>query len=199
MIVTRKRLDKFITDVADIKPKNNFDNKIKCYYSKFDGSYFTMVGMENYFKPLFKRGIIEQLQAISSDSKVTAIGFSPTKQKWYGWSHRAIYGFGVGSTCGSGDCHYQPSNEAEFVRDCIEFWHDKKSNEWTKAHVTEERGIRGVQIDWKYNNKTRNKKVRNVISGCFISFPKEFGRGYWVAKSLEDAKQMAIDFANGVS
>lgn len=25
-----------------------------------------------------------------------AIGFSEKEQKWYGWSHRAIYGFGIG-------------------------------------------------------------------------------------------------------
>lgn len=24
------------------------------------------------------------------------VGFSPTKKKWYGWSHRAVAGFGVG-------------------------------------------------------------------------------------------------------
>ena len=24
------------------------------------------------------------------------VGFSPSKKKWYGWSHRAITGFGVG-------------------------------------------------------------------------------------------------------
>ena len=26
----------------------------------------------------------------------SAIGFSEKEQKWYGWSHRAIYGFGIG-------------------------------------------------------------------------------------------------------
>lgn len=30
------------------------------------------------------------------DSSVTSIGFSETHGKWYGWSHRAIHGFGVG-------------------------------------------------------------------------------------------------------
>lgn len=32
-----------------------------------------------------------------------AIGFSPTRQKWYGWSHRAVAGFGVGSKVRPGD------------------------------------------------------------------------------------------------
>ena len=42
-----------------------------------------------------KRGIIPQL--ISPDHKVCSIGYSPKDGKWYGWSHRAICGFRVGS------------------------------------------------------------------------------------------------------
>lgn len=64
--------------------------------------------------------------------KIHSIGFSEKEQKWYGWSHRAIYGFGIGSKVKKGDCAY-----------------------------TEE-------------------------------------RGEWTAKTLEDAKQMAMDFAKGV-
>ena len=32
------------------------------------------------------------------------IGFSEKEQKWYGWSHRAIYGFGIGDEVKEGDC-----------------------------------------------------------------------------------------------
>ncbi len=39
-------------------------------------------------------------------NKVDSIGFSEEEQKWYGWSHRAIYGFGVGSKVKKGDCAY---------------------------------------------------------------------------------------------
>lgn len=34
---------------------------------------------------------------------VCSIGFSEKEQKWYGWSHRGIYGFGIGSTVRNGD------------------------------------------------------------------------------------------------
>lgn len=30
-------------------------------------------------------------------------GFNPEEQKWYGWSHRAIHGFGVGDVAKEGD------------------------------------------------------------------------------------------------
>lgn len=62
-----------------------------------------------------------------------SIGFSEKEQKWYGWSHRAIYGFGIGSKVKKGDAGYNPE------------------------------------------------------------------KGEWVAKTLDDAKKMAIDFAEGVS
>ena len=78
-----------------------------------------------------KRGIQPQKQD-SSHSRCS-IGFSVKDGKWYGWSHRALYGFKKGSKCEKGDCHY-----------------------------TEE-------------------------------------RGEWTAENITDAKQMACDFAEGVS
>lgn len=42
-----------------------------------------------------KYGITE-FEKKNSDSSVSTIGFSPKDKKWYGWSHRAIYGFKVG-------------------------------------------------------------------------------------------------------
>jgi hypothetical protein len=36
----------------------------------------------------------------------TGLGFSEKEQKWYGWSHRAIYGFGVGTKIKKGDVVY---------------------------------------------------------------------------------------------
>lgn len=34
---------------------------------------------------------------VTGGSDTATIGFSKKEQKWYGWSHRAIYGFGVGA------------------------------------------------------------------------------------------------------
>ncbi len=36
--------------------------------------------------------------------KVCSIGFCEKKQKWYGWSHRAIYGYGIGHIAKKGNC-----------------------------------------------------------------------------------------------
>jgi len=52
---------------------------------------------------LAKRYGIEQFEKPYPDSQIKHIGFAPTSQKWYGWSHRAIYGFKVGDTVKKGD------------------------------------------------------------------------------------------------
>jgi len=51
---------------------------------------------------LFKRGIKPE-KADPSDS-ICSIGFCILQQKWYGWSHRAICGFGIGDVVKEGDC-----------------------------------------------------------------------------------------------
>lgn len=35
------------------------------------------------------------------------LGFSESEQKWYGWSHRARYGWGIGDTYKKGDSGFE--------------------------------------------------------------------------------------------
>ena len=49
-----------------------------------------------------KRGIAPILR--TNQSNVCSIGYCSRDGKWYGWSHRAIYGFKVGDTIKEGDC-----------------------------------------------------------------------------------------------
>ena len=51
---------------------------------------------------IVKRGI--KPEKADPSHNVCSIGFCEKKQKWYGWSHRAIYGFGVGDEVKEGDC-----------------------------------------------------------------------------------------------
>jgi hypothetical protein len=82
-----------------------------------------------------KRGIRPERR--TPESNVCSIGFSGHDGKWYGWSHRAIFGFKIGSKCAKGHCHYKPRSHG--------------------------------------------------------------GRGQWTARTVADARQMACDFAEGVS
>jgi hypothetical protein len=73
-------------------------------YAK-DGSY---IGNEDVAKRLYEKyGIIPQRS--TDKHTVSSIGKSETDGKWYGWSHRAIYGFQVGDKIKDGDCGFDPS------------------------------------------------------------------------------------------
>ncbi|MGL5691381.1 MAG: hypothetical protein ACRDD8_11270 [Bacteroidales bacterium] len=37
----------------------------------------------------------------------TGVGFHEPTQTWWGWSHRAAYGFSIGSVVKKGDCAYK--------------------------------------------------------------------------------------------
>ncbi len=190
-----KKLQEFINSIAIIGNSTIPDDDGKIYYSKIDGSYLTRVGMEDDLNFLLKIGITEQVQ--------NGLGFNPIEQKWYGWSHRAIFGFGIGSECKKGHCHFEPSNIEEFKEDCLRFWGDTDMEETHKINPIAEEGTQdgklGIWVRYTYDDKTPNEKSRGQISGVFSEYPKKFGKGEWVAKTIEDAKQMAIDFNRGVS
>ncbi len=93
-----------------------------------------------------RRGIKPEL--VSGSHNVCSIGFCEREQKWYGWSHRALYGFGVGDAVAEGDLTATSG------------WTD----EWLRKHPEDD-----------------------------ISLPVGFK-----AKTLEDAKRMAVAFAEAV-
>lgn len=160
-----------------------------------DGGY---IGLEDWAQNLEDRGI--QPQLLRPDFKVCSIGFCEREQKWYGWSHRAIYGFGVGSEVKRGDCAYNPTDEADFREDCLRFWvstDEHKTNGLVFDH--ERDGVRGALVTWTFNDLVPNEKLRGVEDSHFTPYPESYGRGEWTAQTLDDAKQMACDFAEGVS
>lgn len=46
----------------------------------------------------------------SESTDVACFGFSETEQKWYGWSHRAFIGFGIGYVAKRGDVAVEYGN-----------------------------------------------------------------------------------------
>jgi hypothetical protein len=143
---------------------------------------------------------LKNIQKISkSPGSPCQIGFSEKEQKWYGWSHRAIFGFGIGSKCKKGSGGYIPVDESDSIADGLRFWDDEYYLNVRAGEIEEVNGDRGVWITWDYNDTVPNKKLRGTSSSVFWTFPEVYGRGEWTAKTLEDAKQMAAEFANGVS
>lgn len=157
-----------------------------------DGKY---IGNRRDALMLCKRmGIRPELRDESHN--ICSIGFCESDGKWYGWSHRAICGFEVGSTCEPGDCHYVPSDRQDFMNDCTRFWSDKHHKN-TSSCEDIQNGVLGVYTTWEYGSTVKNVDLRGEICGIFTEYPDEFGRGSWVAETMGDAKQMAIEFANG--
>ncbi len=156
------------------------------WLSNFDNSYITHVGMEDSVKFLADLEITSNL--------THGVGFSPANNKWYGWSHRAICGFTIGSTCKKGACHYNPKTLAEQKEAAIDFWKSEDHTNVRCEGIIEKDGEKFFDIRWEYVGDIN----KNYIQGCLV-FIAPLGRGEWTAMTMEDAKQMAIDFNNSVS
>jgi hypothetical protein len=166
-------------------------------YNKY-GHY---IGNEESAEELFQLGINPQLA--HPENKVCSIGWCEREQKWYGWSHRAMYGFGIGSEVKKGDIAYTASNEEEWIESQVNFWRCEETQNWIR-HFTSYVDIypesyKILVIEYEYNNTIVNEKLHGTIQRQVRVIPESFGRGQWTAETLEDAKQMAIDFADNIA
>ena len=167
------------------------------WVTKSRGDYITLVGMEQdkgVLEFLVQHGATEHISSSWEAGSPINIAFSPSEQKWYGWSHRAIFGFGIGSTCKKGDCHYTPTDKDDFLEDSVRFWTDEHH-----MNVRGEHREDYALIEWDYAPTVPNEELIGTVGSTKAYYPKKYGRGEWVAETLADARQMAIDFAEGVS
>ena len=74
------------------------------------------IGMSKFAHRLCKlRGIAPEKS--KPEHSVCSIGFSEQEQKWYGWSHRAIFGFGIGHVVEEGSCTAESGWTDEWLKD----------------------------------------------------------------------------------
>ena len=179
-------IKEYLDEVAYTETKSMGDLELGdkiVYKSKFDGSYITMEGREGDVKYLADKEITEQL--------AHGVGFSPKENKWYGWSHRAIHGFEIGSTSKKGDCHYRESTLDEEVEHAINFWSEPGSPAtFDRFDLINGETVIVLEL---------GRESDEIMSVSWHYDPENFGRGEWTAETMEDAKQMAIDFSEGVS
>lgn len=154
-----------------------------------DGSYagYTGKGGAGQLRSLLKRGIVAPIRADEGDN-VASIGRG-NDGKWYGWSHRAIYGFGVGHTVKKGDCGYEPSTREEVI-EATRAWHTEDRKENLVVDPQED----GIHLTYDIVCRDGRREHREYVE----PWPP-LGRGEWTAQTDDDCKQMAIDFANSVS
>ena len=174
---------------------------------------FYYVGDKKVAEMLLSKGITEQIQPHSGNIEHTcSIGFNPIEQSWNGWSHRAIYGFGIDSVVERGDCAYVPVDKEDVLRDIQAFWDHgiAQKGGGKNAHMTFTTNITNVRFDVEQNGVSG--LLYDKLCACsdpngpslssiddFKPYPVPWGRGEWRALTLDDAKEMAIAFAASVS
>lgn len=129
------------------------------------------------------------------NSKTCSIGKSVIDGKWYGWSHRAMYGFEPGSECTPGNCHYKPNTIEEYL-DSLYAWYDHSKN--LKIVLTPDK--KEARITYNIVSESSDPTIVNkdIIKHDSVE-PVVLGKGKWTAQTEEEAKQMAIDFSKSVS
>ena len=81
------------------------------FYNK-EGKYIGSI--KDFERLVIERGIEPESM---DDNKVCSIGKSTKDGKWYGWSHRAIYGFQIGDKVKNGDCCASSGWTEEYLKD----------------------------------------------------------------------------------
>jgi len=140
--------------------------------------------LENYQIAMF-------LQNCDNDKdKKVNISFNPISKVWYGWSTRSCdkrQYFGIGSKCKRGDICWTPRSKDDFIFYIVSRYDkDEIKSINTNAELNGQEGVK-VTIS--------SSKRNNCSTTLFFTHPKRYGRGEWIARTLDDAKQMAIDFA----
>ena len=209
-------------DILENYSRNeNYYDPMQAAVSKIDEGY---IGDIDYADMLSAKGIVPQLA--NPDHKTCSIGFCESQQAWYGWSHRAIYGFKVGSKVSFRDCAYKAPDKYAFGKDILNFFcgiddkamHSPSVREYKQeaypsmedyAKMNPDETINhdpkfdyGVLVEATYVTDKAllpNEDLHGTKYKSFTPYPEEFGRGEWEALTLDDAKQMAIDFAEGVN
>lgn len=181
-------------EVIDGEEHGCADVTLKSAYSK-SGEYIGSA--RDAFRLANRHGIVH-FEKRTPKSSGCSIGWSPKDGKWYGWSHRAVYGFKPGSKCEMGTCQYKAANKQDFRDYMVAFW-SSDSNTNVKVKYATDNGEKGIEISWVASNSVKNKMGRGTTTEVFQAYPKKWGKGEWEAETYADAKQMAKDFAEGVS
>ncbi len=179
----------FIDKYCDVetKVKQDFEDTppIECQVIYMNGLYISDMrciekGFYHPFEILVDNMVTEQIG--TTYESVANYGFSPSQNKWFGWSHRAYYGFTIGSECTKGCVHYVPSTVKDYAEKMLDFWKDDGYDTYKIVGDT-------IEVSSSNNDKfCVLRDINNIV----------LGRGEWVAKTMEDAKEMAMTYANNI-
>jgi len=136
-------------------------------------------------------------EKISPDYDICTIGFCEKDQKWYAWRESTIVGFGIGSSIKRNSLAYRPDGDH----------YDEIISELSGRTLWDKRVIfevsqNGVKFSYQAPVYKTNPEdgTKTVVPDCYktIEGVEPYGRGEWEAKTLDDARVMACDFAESL-
>lgn len=182
-----KYLHEATMDICGEPTKVLLSNETNCYV--------THASLPNDISFIAEKEITKLYSTFGGKYPVANYGWSERDNKWYGWSHRAIFGFTIGSEVKFGDIGYVPKDREDWIKNELCFWDDIERENIHVAHQNEDE----ILLEWTYADTIPNKSMRGKVGSMHYNVPKSFGRGAWKAKTLDDARQMAMDFANNIA
>jgi hypothetical protein len=139
---------------------------------------------------------IDNPEPARPNGRVCNIGYSPSEKKWYGWSHRAYHGFDIGTTITYGCIGFQAANKEQFIESLKHYYkYAGDIFDGLKYGIQFHPVKAGVYISFLYPSMDDSTE----IIYDFEPWPETWGRGVWTAKTLDDCKEMAIEFAKDVA
>ena len=97
--MTEKLIEK--KDGYDLYERSIYDGDAFIKIARTKGGHY-IGSLDRALQLVEKMGIAPELA--HPGDRVCSIGWCEKEQKWYGWSHRAICGFGIGDEVSEGDC-----------------------------------------------------------------------------------------------
>lgn len=165
------------------------------------------IGDEKVANLLHDRGIYPELA--NDDNKVCSVGYCEKEDKWYGWSHRAMYGFGVGDRVREGDCAFVANTPEQAVEDLSKFYENNQHTRYDITCIGEDENcfkmkiVKNIYSEEEAGRDRDKIHIPNEYVGWSMEEPiyQEVPRGVgkWQAKNLADVRTMACDFAQSVS
>tara|TARA_B100000214_G_scaffold10058_1_gene7324 strand:- start:104793 stop:107204 length:2412 start_codon:yes stop_codon:yes gene_type:complete len=130
---------------------------------------------------------------ISENSRVCSIGFSSKDNKWYGWSHRAMFGFKPGQSVKQGDCGFRPSNAQEAIDQARNFYSSEDREYKVRLDSENDKGFKLIITSPQHDQTGHYRPELNFVE----EVPK--GQGVYTISDQTEARQAAIHFAESVS
>jgi hypothetical protein len=138
------------------------------------------------------------------------IGYSKKYDSWSGWSYNDLYHFKVGSTVTKGDIAYVENDPIVVINDVKEHYGRlcdllevdmnvvyNSINNSVKCKLPQAQNV--DELSKGLVNGERRQVDKDDVNFELTDVEFKMGRGEWTATTLDDAKLMAMDYANQIS